>query len=235
MVNPNDPDRVFKDHEAKSIVKNKEYELLEWRNPESSTYAIFYIRWWSTLCVFGDCFEATYQWNWEEGFDLAWIASCDLGYFLGKCRASPHGREPYVWDPQQAEETLKKYFGFYKTGHFAEDRSYDDERSMRAGQEARFNDVGGYRGAWDALSSKDEWTIWCAEHAWGVFGDSWYELTELSNPGRRLDAGVELHLEGLKRAVAQFKEKEDAKIQSDVDGAGAVPCGSESSDGASGA
>ncbi len=99
-----DFDNTFKDH----VAKREEFsgkEFLMWRNSNgSSNYAIFYVRVWGMLMVFGDCYEATYQWNFEEGFNLTSIAKFDLGYFTSKCRASPHGRDPFIWDGQAWSE-----------------------------------------------------------------------------------------------------------------------------------
>ena len=185
-----DYDQVFKDHVAKHVVyvprsdqKTPEKEFMEWRNKNGcSTYCIFYMRVWGTLMVFGDCYEAVYQWNFEKGFNLAWISGCDIGYFSGKCRASPHGRNPYIWDDQVARKTMMKY--------------------LEENPDAR-EDFEEYDG-WDALrEGKFEWDMWLHNHAYDVFGDEFYHMPEILDPGRRLDVMVEMHLEGLKRAMAQ--------------------------------
>lgn len=191
-----DFDDLFKDHVAKHVVFASHpdappIEYLEWRNKNGcSTYCIFYMRVWGHLLVFGDCFEATYQWNYEEGFNLAWITGCDLCYFSGKCRASPHGRSPYVWDDLVARQNMMKYLE-------------ENPDCMEDFEKAD---------GWDALrESKFEWDMWLHNHAYDVFGDDFYHSSTVLDPGRRLDVMVEMHLEGLKRAMAQVGAERKVK------------------------
>jgi hypothetical protein len=218
---------VFKNHVAKYEKHNEHLETLQWKEPGSSTYAIWYVRQYGTLMVWGDCYEATYQWNYQDGFDLKWIARCDEHYFISKCRASPHGREPYDWDSDEARRTLQKHFDEFKDSKYDED--YEEERESRAGELEEFERFDG----WRALDSKFEWEMWCWNHAYDVFGGCWYEGV-CANPGKVLGPCIPLHLTGLKRAMAQLKEEKDAKIQSDPECAGTDSCDSGSADAQSG-
>jgi len=210
---------VFKDHVATYEKVNDNLETLQWKKPGSSMYGIWFVRQYSTVMIFGDCGDAIFQWNWEPEFNLAWVAGCDDGYILGKCQASAHGREPYTWDAQTAREELRKLFA-------------DEEEFENLGFSEDIEEKFEERFGWDSMSSKFEWDMWCHDNAYEVFGDDWYEF--VGSPGKRLDAGVELQLKGLRRAVAQLKEKENAEIQSDADSSGADPRGGESADGESG-
>lgn len=187
---------IFKDHVATYKKHDDFLETLEWKKPKSSNYAIWFVRQYGTLMVWGDCFEATYQWNWEEEFDLAWVAKCDEHYFISKCRASPHGRKPYTWSSSAAEKKLKEYFNEFK------DEEQHDEREGRAEEEEKFKETGG----WDYLDDLFSYHRWAYDNAYDVFGESWQDSSALSNPGEELDFSVSLHLKGLKAAFKYLKK-----------------------------
>lgn len=222
---PNAGERdVFRDHVAEYKRYDETLETLQWKKPGSSTYAIWYVRQWSTLMVWGDCYEATYQWNWQKGFDLEWISGCDEHYFLSKCRASPDGRDPRVFDCHQIEEDMRQYFaegcGCNKPMCPEGECECCDQRRKEA---QLFEEHGGWRHMEDEFT----WVAWLRDYGYEVFGDCWYESVP---NGKRLGPCIHLHLEGLKRAMAQLKEKEDAKIQSDPERSGADSRDSESAD-----
>lgn len=62
------------------------------------------------LAVYGDLGESIYRWYGE--ISLEWIATCDLGYFHGKCEASSEGdgggqgARPHDWDGDQAKTEI---------------------------------------------------------------------------------------------------------------------------------
>ena len=41
--------------------------------------------------------------------DLRWVASCNLGYFAGKCQASEEGRRYEVWSEEAAHKWIKEH------------------------------------------------------------------------------------------------------------------------------
>lgn len=212
-------DDVFKNHVATYEKHNDHLETLRWRNPKCSQYAIWYVRQYGVLMVFGDCYEATYMWSWDGKVTLEWIATLDLGYFLSKCRASPHGREAKFFSSHELEENLKEYFAESCTRNqpqCPEGECEDCDRRRK--EEKLFGETGGaLHGGWDCTGDEFEWVEWLREYGDDVFGQDWWESVP---SGKMLDPCIKLHLEGLKRAMAQLKEKENAKIQSGVASAG---------------
>lgn len=184
---------IFKDHVAKYEKHSEHLETLEWKKPGSSTYAIWYVRQYGTLMVFGDCYEAIYQWSYERDISLQWMAECDEGYFVSKCRASSHGRSSYTWDSQAAKASMKEYFAEYDN-----EAIDDEERDIRNREKEAFEDQYG----WSALGEdKYTWVEWLRGNACAVFGDCWAESI-VCGFGGVLDPSLPLHLEGLKAAFS---------------------------------
>jgi len=183
-------DEPFKDHIATYERHGDHLETLMWKNPKSSLYAIHYVRRYSTLLVFGDCYEAVYQWTYSDRATLAWMAACDEGYFYSKCKASPHGRRPLVWDQEVAEKVLKDYFA-------------DEENKEEA---EAFDRAGGWLAVREG--TKFDYDGWLHENGHEVFGDDWWDSRIITEPGMRRDCAIDLHLKGLKAAFEQLKQRE---------------------------
>jgi hypothetical protein len=92
----------FKDHTVKVENINDNFQIIHWKNPESSMYYIKYIINNLTLIVIGDVGNAIYQWG--EKINHKFLSLLDLNYFESKCVASPTGRFAREWD-----EDLSKY------------------------------------------------------------------------------------------------------------------------------
>jgi hypothetical protein len=212
----NVPVSVFADHIATyAILKdekgtNYETEFLRWKKPEDSHYMIYYFRHAGTLCVYGDCYEAIYQWS--GTITLQRISTFGLDYFAEKCRASPQGYKFETWDRDVAEKTLRGHFDEFNEERYGPD--FDEEREYRAKELQKFEDTYG----WDAIGSREEWMLWCNDHAYDVFGDDWYEGAA-GDPGMVIDPRCKLHLEGLRMAFLQLKEQGLLEEQKD-DGEG---------------
>jgi hypothetical protein len=76
-------------------------EVINWLQPNTSNYATRYIISGRSLIVTGDIGDAVFEWGEEITFKF--LNGCDLHYFAGKCRASPHGREFKQWDSDVAK------------------------------------------------------------------------------------------------------------------------------------
>ena len=209
---------IFENHVATYEKHNEHLETLRWKEPNCSTYAIYYVRQYGVLMVFGDCYEATYMWSWSDPrIDLRWIAGCNQDYFLSKCRASPHGRDPKVFDSHFLEEEMKDYFAREREQwcDCQEDGECDCEGDCDCAEESykcedcinreeaeqKFKEDGG----WGAMEGEHEWVEWLRTYADDIFGVDWWEGMP---DGKRYDTCVLLHLEGLKRAVAYLDEQE---------------------------
>lgn len=195
---------VFKEHVATYERFGDHLETLQWKKPGSSMYAIWFVRQHGALMVFGDCYEAVYMWNWQPGFDMRWIAGCNLDYFVGKCRASYHGAAARVWDSHLAQKNMNAYFREFEDEKY--NAGYEEEREQREQREKEEEYYHVYGGR-HALGTKFEWDMWLNEHGYTAFGDDFYESVVVA-PGNTLDPSVKLHLEGLKAAMKQLEEKE---------------------------
>jgi len=192
---------IFKDHVAKHEKHGEHLETLEFKKPGSSNYAIWFVRHYGNLMVWGDCYEATYQWSYDDEICLEWMAKLNPDYFIGKCRASPHGRKPYYWDNQTAKKELHKYFDEYKDTEEYDPEEHEDDIKNRAEEERKFKETGG----WEYLDEgKEGYTRWAYDHAYEIFGSDWYEHVS-GDPGKMLDHCIKLHLPALKAAVKQLK------------------------------
>ncbi len=189
---------MFEKHVATYVKHSKYLETLEWKKPGTSIYAIWYVRQYGTLMVFGDMGEATYQWHPEDSVCLQWMGKCAPGYFFGKCCASPYGRTPEVWDSQHAIDDSRNYFAEGE----ANEAWCDESRAERKKEEAAFEEAGG----WQAFEDKHTWDEWLRNNGYDVFGDGWWESFPVT-AGMRRASCVEAHLTGLEAAVAQLEQK----------------------------
>lgn len=187
-------EKSFKDHVATYRKIDDNLETLEFRNPGTSIHAVWFVRQYGVLMVFGDIFEATYMWSWDRRIDLNWMADTNFGYFVSKCRASPHGREPKLFDSNHLRKELEELFDKEKTWC-----SYEDEELNEI--EKRFEEDHGWRN----IESYIEWNAWLYENADEVFGADWHEFVP---DGRRYDDCMIGHHVALKMAMEQIKKGE---------------------------
>jgi len=184
----------FRDHEALfQTYPGCPIETLRWRNKSgSSTYCVHYMlhKKHGTLTVYGDLYEAVYQWYCGDG-ETSWkfIADCNIVYFAGKCMASEKGRGYPDWDRRaaiaQLEDQIKE----------CELPKLDDEDMKEAAR---------------AAESKDGWLAYVnrkiEDGDWQADDYEW-----ACDAGRVVDLVCLAHLEGVKMAVAQrdaqLKEK----------------------------
>lgn len=192
---------TFKDHVAVYRIltdgRGGEIEQLIWKNPNSGFYAIYYLRWGNFLFVCGDCGEATYMWN--ESVNLRWIAQCDLGYFHGKCRAAPNGREFHQWN----KDVLL--------------------RGIESNMRSEFEEMGDQEVAawWRDFENKDGLAAMHSPREW----EEWLELNgelffKSDDPsawptnGYEIDIHCRLHFFGLQMAMKQVDSLSQAQGES---------------------
>ena len=195
---------VFKDHVAKYEKHGDQLETLEWKNPNSTTMAIWYVRQHGSLMVFGDCYDAIYQWSWHQNITLEWMSKLREDYFISKCQASPHGREPKVFDSDALEKRMKEYFADGCT--MREPRCPKGECEccdLRRKEEHLFSQDE-YNG-WGHMEDEFTWVAWLRENGDAVFGADWWESVPT---GMILGPCIHLHLKGLRDAFEYLaKEK----------------------------
>jgi hypothetical protein len=191
-------DDVFKNHVAKYEKHSNTLETLEWKNPETTDMAIWYVRQHGTLMVWGDCYDAIYQWY--PNTSLKAISRYGESYFISKCQASPHGRDPSVFDRETLEKNMKE--------HFADSCTYKQPMcpegececcDTRRKEEKLFEEYGG----WQAMSDEFEWVTWLRENGDEVFGCDWWESIPSD---KALGPCIHLHLKGIKAAMAQLEK-----------------------------
>lgn len=122
-------DEWFKDHKANLVSPSVEITVINWANPKSWNYGCRFIihrRW---LCVIGDIGEATFEWS--QDITIEFLASLDFGYFLSKCRASPHGKDFEQWDGDVAWKQASDYIKELKETP-EDDKSSDHDKLIEA-------------------------------------------------------------------------------------------------------
>jgi hypothetical protein len=71
-------------------------KTLYWAKPGTGMYSIRYVIMGPVLMVWGDLESAVYRWS--SSISWEFLAGCDLQYFVGKCEASPKGRDYEEYD-----------------------------------------------------------------------------------------------------------------------------------------
>lgn len=183
----------FKNHVANIICDVHEPTrgdtiIINWQNPKSWNYGCRFIihrRW---LCVVGDIGEATFEWSQDLTFNF--LAGIDFHYFLGKCEASPSGKDFTQWDTKIAEA--------YRNMRIKElSETPDEDRS-----ESDAEELGILEGNED-----------CSENEWKQSAQDYYDETgDAEGAGSISDFGKvpSVHaigmFVGLQMAIAQLKE-----------------------------
>lgn len=191
---------VFAEHVAKLEKHGDHLETLEWKKPGSNTYAIWYVRQYGTLMVYGDCYEAVYQWHWDKDVSLRGMSNNNEDYFISKCRASAHGRDPTVFDTDTLRGRMKEYFADSCTHDKPMcETGFCECCDLRRAEELSFDEYNG----WSNMEDEYVWVTWLREHGHDVFGSDWWESIP---SGDTLGSCISLHLKGLKRAF-EYLEK----------------------------
>jgi hypothetical protein len=161
----------LKDHVAEQR-RVDEYTELHVHKPGTGFYSMWFLYKNGLLIVWGDCYDAIYQWHSSIGA-IEDVARCDLDYFASKCLASPYGRGYRTWNYDVAEEYVK--------GCMAEEED-DKRRGIMA------------RGL-ESVGSRFEWNLWLSKEGYEVF-----EPCDDSEIGMEIDIECVYHLAGLKLA-----------------------------------
>jgi len=101
---------------------------LEWRSPRTWTYACRYMIDSQWLFAYGDLFEATYQWG--GSISLEFLAGLNFDYFLGKCRASPDGRNWETWHDDVARTELNRIRDLTKADEYPNQKEFEWTRNV---------------------------------------------------------------------------------------------------------
>ena len=193
----------YKDYIATYKRIDDHLETLQWKAPGTSNRAMWFVRQYGTLMVFGDMGEAVYQWYPDITIESIGL-NMSLERYVCKCKASEYGRRPYAWDAQQCDDDVNAYFD-----EFAKDRDHeydpDDNYDLvdRAEEEMKFSLSWG----WGATEEEIPWLWWVWENGADVFGQDYWDGHFPCKAGEKLSWEVQRHYEGLREAVKQLKEK----------------------------
>lgn len=80
----------FRAHNAHFALNTPELIIINWRRPDSSTFAIQYIITQGSVIVIGDAGDAIYRFGCHLDFEF--LQQCDWHYFVNKCVSSETGR-----------------------------------------------------------------------------------------------------------------------------------------------
>lgn len=174
---------------SSSDQKETEYPVqrLIWAEPGRHMYSITYLLHRGHLFVSGDYYEALYRWSGDISFEF--LAGCDLGYFAEKCKSPPIGGK-YCWDMAKAQSIFAEEL--CAPGGALEDMPDEIRKEAR-----------------DSLYSESEWQKFLSANT----SEDWMpylskESSELISPGKVLNSYIEIHLLGIRMAMA-LREKDD--------------------------
>lgn len=175
----------FEGHEAKYACLRHQnstpVERLVWGKPGSSVYRQNYICNDNFLYVSGDMGDAVYQWS--QVVTLRWISGLSLDYFASKCQGSEDGRGYRRWDSDKARDYLD---WLIQMRH----EEYEDGEAF----EKKVRESGAY----DNISTQQEWHFWMQDGGYKTFGDDYYEYVDI---GEVISLRCQSHLLGLKKAI----------------------------------
>jgi len=218
-------------HVAKVLTRTDDVVIIRWGCPDSGFHAIYYTLFGNVLSVCGDFGGAVYQWS--ERITLPFLANCHIGYFAGKCEASPHGRGFLAWDVNACEAGLlehcddenyresalrdiirhiKESQGKLGVDHLTSQCIYPDDVDLGDGYDLEvampvFRAI--LQDAKASCGSSYEWGqfLGTTEASLLLGQDCW----ELGNIGMAIDGWCYAHLEGLKMVYDQLKG-EDGEV-----------------------
>lgn len=188
MKNKTTIDNWFKNHKAKLTMlehARNPIVILDWRDPNSSNYAVYYIIRGGLLIVHGDLGEATYRWSDALSFD--WLSKVDLGYFHSKATASEHGRSTqwHDWDENKAITRIVEL----KQDRIASARPLNELITLATGPRGDFNDK-----------------------IHQLYNDG-HIISDLASTLTRCGEVIPLHCEAHLRGIQLAMEQVDAQIQ----------------------
>jgi hypothetical protein len=213
----NDEKRIreewFKDHQARyypytcKSIKNDVIEKITWKKPGTSAYYVSYVYQNGTLFVSGDLGEAIYCWAPDMSFEQ--IASCNISYFHGKCRASEVGFPFNEWSEEKAKKYLEDCFSLdsldFNNGiNFNTEVITDYKEEFRKKRiKQKMKEIIDYYGTETPWADKGSWEYFLGEQGYEIFGSDYFEF---GNIGEQPHLRCRAHLIGLKMAFTQIRE-----------------------------
>jgi len=186
----------FKDHKA-TLTKHGELTVLDWRNPNSGSYATRYVFDGSRMYISGDIGEAVFCLTWKatvHSFNDIYIS-----YFMEKMSA--YNEDRYDFDCNEARERLEQW-----KKSLLEDREFKDEFEEEEFIETIDNmieDVGDCNGeeqwSWEYVNEK--YNDFISEND----ADYWEWMYKI---GRVIPQRIYGYLVGLQMASEQIKKQE---------------------------
>lgn len=185
----------FKNHKA-VLTKHGDLEVLDWRKPNSGTYAVRYVFDGSHMYITGDIGEALFNLTWKAGVNT--FNGISTHYFMEKMVAFSDDR--YDFDCDTAKESLKEW----RKQYLEDNCDMDDDKLEE------FNDNFD-----ELLDSVDECS--CHEHWVGIVNERHNDFISEIDPdywewiyniGDEVPARIYGYIVGLQMAAEQLKESE---------------------------
>ena len=193
----------FKDHVLTTLTDTEAIKAYSFKHPDHSNYRQewVFIKATQSLCVTGDCYEAIYTSGALRSIESA--ASCNIGYFMGNCVASPDGRDQTEFSREKAthkihELIIEHLLDEDDSGNLSADQCLGIIKKINDDQDTNI-----------PLSFDDEYdaVIWIRESAGELISHDWWDGFSMSSP----TVHPYFHLAALKVAAAQLEEKKEVQ------------------------
>lgn len=176
---------VFKDHVA-TLTQGPFSSVLEWKRPNTTTYAVYITFHMQNVYVTGDLRDAIYRCTWQT--NLQSCANTDIYYFTGKLSCTTHGETE--WDENKCEEDIDSWAQMQ-----LDENDADPERLA-----VFVEDLKSY-----AHENKERFLVHLFDCDYSEYGEV-YE-SELTEAGDYMNADLVYYHTALKMAYEQLKEK----------------------------
>lgn len=186
----------FKDHKA-VLTKHGDLEVLDWRKPGTSNYAVRYVFDGYRMYISGDIGEAVFYLTWKAHIHS--FNGLNIGYFLEKMEAG----EETKWDSEAAEQSLLEW----KEERLQNPEDYFENKTEEAEFEILVDNL------IDAANDCNSTEQWCWQYVHGEYeeeisrfdDDYWEWMYTIGNVTPYHTYGF---LIGLQMASEQLKESE---------------------------
>lgn len=183
-------ERWFETHKA-TLLKDRYSRIIDWRKPDTRSYAVTYTWQGSYMIVTGDLGITVFQ---VPAMSFEFFDDCELDYLIGKIVATSHSRQNdrvgYQWDSDAA----KKHILAIKPNRWL---TLGDRQELRKLRNILAENCHTKQ---EMLNQAHRYS----EDLEYIFGYDWYDiLPQCYAP----DLHITSHYLGLKMAIAQLKEQ----------------------------
>lgn len=205
----------FKDHKA-VLTKRGDLEVLDWRKPGTSNYAVRYVFDGYRMYIGGDIGEAIFNLTWKAHIDS--FNDVNIGYFVSKMAAG----EKTTWDSEAAVESLTEW----KNERLESPEDYFEDKTEQTKFEILVDNL---ICAADDCNSKEQWS-W--QYVNGEYesdiskydADYWEWMYDIGNVVPYHTYGFLIGLQMASEQLKNIREKNRCKITCELDFEGQNIC-----------